>query len=50
MVCGEDVAAADLLQVLAAWGNVGGREDVDRSGLVDVGEIVAVLGAWGPCE
>ena len=31
-------------------GNKGGPEDLDESGFVDIGDILAVLAAWGPCE
>ena len=40
---------ADVLAILAAWGNAGGPEDLDGSGTVDFGDILAVLAAWGPC-
>ena len=40
---------ADVLAVLAAWGNAGGPEDLDGSGTVDFGDILVVLAAWGPC-
>ena len=36
--------------VLAEWGNMGGPEDLDESGIVDTGDILVVLAAWGPCE
>ena len=35
--------------ILAAWGNKGGPEDLDGSGLVDIGDILIVLANWGPC-
>jgi len=28
----------------------GGPEDLDGSGFVDIGDILIVLAAWGPCE
>ena len=40
---------ADLLAVLAAWGNKGGPEDLDGNGVVDFGDLLIVLAAWGPC-
>ncbi len=40
---------ADILAILAAWGNAGGPEDLDDSGTVDFGDILVVLAAWGPC-
>ena len=32
-----------------AWGNKGGPEDLDESGIVDTDDILIVLAAWGPC-
>ena len=40
----------DILAVLTSWGNEGGAEDLDGSGLVDFGDLLIVLAAWGPCE
>ena len=41
---------ADILAILAAWGNAGGPEDLDGSGTVDFGDILIVLAEWGPCK
>jgi hypothetical protein len=43
------VDVADLLKVLAEWGQAGSTCEIDGSGLVDVGDLLVVLGAWGPC-
>ena len=42
---------ADLLTVLAAWGQCDGAcpEDLDDSGDVGVKDLLFLLGAWGPC-
>jgi hypothetical protein len=40
---------ADLLAILAAWGNIGGPEDLDGSGTVDFGDLLLVLAQWGAC-
>ncbi len=34
----------------AAWGQDGGREDLDGSGIVDFDDLLLLLAAWGPCE
>ncbi len=37
----------------ASWtvsGNKGGPEDLDGNGVVDFGDLLIVLAAWGPCE
>ena len=44
-----DVNFADVLAILAAWGNEGGPEDVDGNGVVEFADLLAVLAAWGPC-
>ncbi len=31
------------------WGNAGGPADLDGSGVVDFGDLLMVLDAWGPC-
>ena len=41
------VAAVDEAHVLAAWGTDRAQADVDASGLVGVGDLVTVLGAFG---
>jgi hypothetical protein len=43
------VDVLDLLNVLAAWGAVGGPEDINGDGIVDVLDLLELLGAWGPC-
>jgi hypothetical protein len=43
------VDVQDLLQVLAAWGNLGGPEDINGDGIVDVQDLLMLLAAWGPC-
>ena len=48
----DELAGTELdvgLAVLAAWGAAGGPEDLDGSGVVDFGDILFVLGAWGLC-
>ena len=43
------VNTADLLRLLAAWGNPGGLEDVDGDGIVNTADLLALLAAWGEC-
>ena len=43
----DDVDAADLLFLLAAWGTPDG--DVDGDGDTDTADLLALLGAWGEC-
>jgi hypothetical protein len=43
------VDVADLLALLAAWGEPGGPADLDHSGTVDVQDLLTLLGAWGTC-
>jgi len=38
---------ADRLQLLAAL--AASRADVDGDGIVDITDLLAVLGSWGPC-
>ena len=40
----------DILAVIVAWGNKGGPEDLDESGIVRIGALLIVLAAWGPCD
>ncbi len=44
-----NVAVADLLQLIAAWGASGGAEDLDGNGIVNVADILILIAAWGPC-
>ena len=39
----------DLLQVIAAWGNPGGDEDINIDGTVDVNDILVLIAGWGVC-
>ncbi len=43
------VNAADLAQLLGAWGPGNGPEDLDMSGAVNAADLAQLLGAWGPC-
>jgi agmatine/peptidylarginine deiminase len=43
------VDVADLLVVLAEWGQPGGPADLDGNGVVDVADLLELLSAWGPC-
>ena len=38
-----------LLQVIGAWGATGVPEDLDGDGVVGVGDLLAVIAAWGMC-
>ncbi len=45
-----DVGAADLAELLGAWGpNPGHPADLDGDGNVGPLDLAMVLGAWGPC-
>ena len=45
-----NVATADLLMLLAAWGaNPGHPADFDASGVVATADLLALLGNWGAC-
>ncbi len=49
----EDASMTDFLLgecLVTARGNTGGSEDLDGSGFVDIGDLLIVLAAWGPCE
>ena len=39
----------NLLQVIAAWGNPGGDEDINIDGTVDVNDILVLIAGWGVC-
>jgi len=43
------VAVNDLLQLIGAWGAIGGVEDLDGGGTVAVSDLLILIGAWGPC-
>jgi hypothetical protein len=44
------IGAADLVFVLAEWGNFGqGPADITRDGRVDAQDISALLAGWGGC-
>jgi len=44
------VGGADLVALLTNWGQPGPRpEDLDRSGIVDAGDVGLLLAAWGAC-
>jgi hypothetical protein len=45
-----EVNIADLLQLIAAWGNSTGVEDLDNDGDVDVADLLILIGDWGPVE
>jgi hypothetical protein len=45
----ENVGTADLLALLAAWGNTGGPEDINGDGIVNTADLLELLAAWGPC-
>jgi hypothetical protein len=53
--CPEDVSGdgtvdmADLLAVIAAWGQAGGPADVNGDNLVDINDLLDVIAAWGSC-
>ncbi len=44
------VGFADVLTILAAWGDPGGDADLDASGTVDLADLLIVLAVWGPCD
>ncbi|MEY3023059.1 MAG: hypothetical protein RIS86_2257 [Planctomycetota bacterium] len=43
-----NVNAADLSELLGAWGTAGG--DVDGNGSTDAADLAVLLGAWGVCN
>jgi len=43
------VDTADLLALLAAWGEAGGPADINKDGIVNTADLLLLLGAWGPC-
>lgn len=40
----------DVIEVLVHWGETGGAADVDQSGFVGIGDLLAVLLNWGTCD
>lgn len=43
------VNVADLLAVIADWGQSGSPADMDLSGIVDVADLLIVIANWGEC-
>lgn len=43
------VDVADVLAVIADWGDDDSDADVNDDGTVDVNDLLAVIGAWGAC-
>lgn len=43
------VAVADLLTLIAAWGNTSGAEDLNGDGIVNVADLLILIAAWGAC-
>jgi hypothetical protein len=43
------VNAADLSQLLAAWGSANAAADLDDNGLVGASDLAILLAAWGEC-
>jgi CubicO group peptidase (beta-lactamase class C family) len=43
-----DVAVADLLELIAQWGEPG-PADLNGSGFVETTDLLLLLAAWGPC-
>jgi CubicO group peptidase (beta-lactamase class C family) len=44
----DEVAVADLLDLLAQWG-ASGSGDLDGDGTIDITDLLILLAAWGPC-
>ena len=44
-----NVAVADLLVLIAAWGPGTGPEDLNGNGMVNVADLLLLIGAWGAC-
>jgi len=38
-----------MLELIAAWGALGGAQDLDGDGIVNVADILVLIAAWGPC-
>jgi len=43
------VDVADILIVIANWGDSGGPADLNNDGTVDVADILILIAAWGDC-
>jgi len=43
------VAASDLLRLLAEWGGPASPSDLDRDGAIGAGDLAVLLAAWGDC-
>jgi hypothetical protein len=43
------VNTADLLSLLAMWGESGVPEDINGDGIVNTEDLLILLAAWGPC-
>jgi hypothetical protein len=44
-----NVAVADLLVLIAAWGPGTGPEDLNGNGTINVADLLLLIGAWGAC-
>ncbi len=42
--------AVDLLAVIDQWGLTNSPADLNEDGIVDVSDLLMVVGNWGPCE
>jgi hypothetical protein len=38
-----------MLTVIGQWGVAGGPADVTQDGIVNIDDLLAVIGGWGPC-
>jgi hypothetical protein len=45
----DQVTAADLALLLAAWGNLDSPADFDGNGTVDAADLAILLASWGGC-
>jgi hypothetical protein len=43
------VDVADILILIAEWGDTGGQSDLNNDGTVDVADILILIAAWGEC-
>ena len=44
-----NVGFGDILEVLSNWGGGGPDGDANQDGIVDFQDLLAILGALGPC-